>query len=52
MDSFLTAQQEIRDAILKVCDRFGDDYWLARRRWVSAGPEWAASPDEIAIDRP
>jgi acyl-CoA dehydrogenase len=24
------AQQEIRDAILKVCARFGDDYWLQR----------------------
>jgi acyl-CoA dehydrogenase len=24
------AQQEIRAAILKVCARFGDDYWLAR----------------------
>jgi len=25
-----SAQQEIRDAILKVCARFGDDYWLTR----------------------
>src|SRR5205807_4983274 len=24
------AQQEIREAILKICARFGDDYWLAR----------------------
>ena len=24
------AQQEIRDTILKVCARFGDDYWLQR----------------------
>lgn len=25
-------QQEIRDAILKVCARFGDDYWLEKDR--------------------
>src|SRR5262245_59359449 len=31
MDLSLTSdQQEIREAILKVCARFGDDYWLAR----------------------
>ena len=31
MDHSLTAaQQEIREAILKVCARFGDDYWLER----------------------
>src|SRR5262249_42389187 len=31
MDFSLTeAQQEIRDAILKVCAGFGDDYWLER----------------------
>jgi acyl-CoA dehydrogenase len=31
MDHALTpAQQEIREAVLKVCGRFGDDYWLAR----------------------
>ncbi len=31
MDHSLTpAQQEIREAILKICARFGDDYWLAR----------------------
>ena len=31
MNSSLTpAQQEIREAILKICARFGDDYWLAR----------------------
>jgi acyl-CoA dehydrogenase len=31
MDFSLTpAQQEIREAILKICARFGDDYWLAR----------------------
>jgi acyl-CoA dehydrogenase len=31
MDLSLTsAQQEIREAILKICARFGDDYWLAR----------------------
>jgi len=33
MDSSLTsAQQEIREAILKVCAGFGDDYWLERDR--------------------
>jgi acyl-CoA dehydrogenase len=33
MNSALTpAQQEIREAILKLCSRFGDDYWLARDR--------------------
>src|SRR5262245_55379179 len=26
------AQQEIRDSILKVCAKFGDDYWLAKDR--------------------
>jgi acyl-CoA dehydrogenase len=31
MDSSLTpAQQEIREAVLKLCAAFGDDYWLAR----------------------
>jgi acyl-CoA dehydrogenase len=31
MDFSLTpAQQEIREAILKICARFGDEYWLAR----------------------
>jgi acyl-CoA dehydrogenase len=30
--SFTEAQQEIRDAILKICARFGDDYWLAKDR--------------------
>ena len=29
MDFALSPQQEsIRDAILKICARFGDDYWL------------------------
>ena len=29
----LTAdQQEIRDQILRICARFGDDYWLDRDR--------------------
>jgi acyl-CoA dehydrogenase len=33
MDFSLTdAQQEIREAILKICARFGDDYWLAKDR--------------------
>jgi acyl-CoA dehydrogenase len=33
MDFSLTeAQQEIRAAILKICARFGDDYWLAKDR--------------------
>jgi acyl-CoA dehydrogenase len=33
MDFSLTeAQQEIRDAILKVCAGFGEDYWLERDR--------------------
>ena len=35
MDLSSQAQQEIRDAILKICARFGDDYWLSegpRRR--------------------
>jgi acyl-CoA dehydrogenase len=26
------AQQEIREAILRICARFGDDYWLSRDR--------------------
>jgi len=31
MDFTLTPEQErIRDAIAKLCERFGDDYWLAR----------------------
>jgi acyl-CoA dehydrogenase len=33
MDLSLTpAQEEIREAILKICARFGDDYWLAKDR--------------------
>ena len=33
MDFALTeAQQEIREAILKICARFGDDYWLRKDR--------------------
>jgi acyl-CoA dehydrogenase len=33
MDLSLTpAQAEIREAILKICTRFGDDYWLAKDR--------------------
>ena len=28
--SLTPSQQEIREAILKICARFGDDYWLAR----------------------
>jgi acyl-CoA dehydrogenase len=28
--SLTPAQQEIREAVAKVCARFGDDYWLAR----------------------
>jgi acyl-CoA dehydrogenase len=33
MDQSLTpAQAEIREAILKICARFGDDYWLAKDR--------------------
>ena len=28
--SLTSAQQEIREAVLKICARFGDDYWLAR----------------------
>src|SRR4051794_12910860 len=28
--SHAPAHQEIRQAIFKICDRFGDDYWLAR----------------------
>ena len=28
----LPSQQEIREAILKICARFGDDYWLAKDR--------------------
>jgi acyl-CoA dehydrogenase len=27
-----SAQQEIREAVLKICARFGDDYWLAKDR--------------------
>ena len=30
--SFTEAQEEIREAILKICARFGDDYWLAKDR--------------------
>ncbi len=33
MDATLTpAQQEIREAILKLCESFGEDYWLERDR--------------------
>ena len=33
MDFALTAEQErIREAIAKLCERFGDDYWLAHDR--------------------
>jgi len=33
MDAALTpAQQEIREAILKLCEGFGEDYWLERDR--------------------
>jgi acyl-CoA dehydrogenase len=33
MDFTLTpAQAEIREAVLKICARFGDDYWLAKDR--------------------
>jgi acyl-CoA dehydrogenase len=28
--SLTPAQREIREAVLKICTRFGDDYWLAR----------------------
>ena len=28
--TFTSEQQAIRDAIEKICARFGDDYWLAR----------------------
>src|SRR5690348_2474791 len=28
--SLTPAQQDIRDGVLKICARFGDDYWLAR----------------------
>jgi acyl-CoA dehydrogenase len=30
--SFSAEQQTIRDAVAKICARFGDDYWLARDR--------------------
>jgi len=30
--SLTPAQQEIREAVLKICARFGDDYWLAKDR--------------------
>src|SRR6266852_5037493 len=30
--SFSAEQERIREAIAKLCDRFGDDYWLARDR--------------------
>ena len=30
--SLTEAQQEIREAILRVCAGFGDDYWLERDR--------------------
>ncbi len=33
MESSLTeSQAEVREAILKICARFGDDYWLAKDR--------------------
>ena len=33
MDFALTPEQErIREAIGKLCERFGDDYWLAHDR--------------------
>ncbi len=33
MDFSLSAEQEaIRDAVEKICARFGDDYWLAKDR--------------------
>ena len=33
MDFSLTAEQQtIRDAVAKICARFGDDHWLARDR--------------------
>ena len=46
MDFSLTeAQQEIREAILKLCAGFGDDYWLGRDRdGVSPPPSTAPSP--------
>jgi acyl-CoA dehydrogenase len=30
--SFAPEQQQIRDAIAKICARFPDDYWLTRDR--------------------
>ena len=30
--SFTEAQEEIREAVLRICARFGDDYWLAKDR--------------------
>ncbi|AMN43564.1 acyl-CoA dehydrogenase family protein [Rhodoplanes sp. Z2-YC6860] len=33
MDFSLSAEQQtIRDAVARICERFGDDYWLARDR--------------------
>ena len=30
--SFSPEQERIRDAVAKLCQRFGDDYWLKRDR--------------------
>jgi len=30
--AFMPEQEQLRDAVLRVCERFGDDYWLAKDR--------------------
>jgi acyl-CoA dehydrogenase len=30
--AFTPEQEQLRDAVLRVCERFGDDYWLAKDR--------------------
>src|SRR5213080_5227136 len=38
--SFSAEQERIREAIAKLCTRFGDEYWLARDGWLGiAMPE-------------
>ncbi len=41
--SFSAEQQQIRDAILKVCARFDDDYWAAKERAAEFPHELHAS---------
>ncbi len=47
------AQQEIREAVLKICARFGDDYWLERdtRRRIPARVPPGAGQGRLARHR-